>query len=148
MSNVNMTVKFLLPAIALGLSTIIVLPATAQSSLQGVETLEHLVPEHLARGEADKLNLSADQKAKIKRIREESRDQIQRILTTDQQNQWKAAQQQGKKGREIMRSLNLSDKQKSDIRAIQKATKQRIEEVLTPEQREKMRQRSRAKRNA
>ncbi len=154
-----MNAKFLLPEIALGLSVlslsaIVLLPEAARASSPTLKQQApgHLAPEPmavdlLARGEDDKLNLSADQKIKNKRIREESRDQIQRILTTDQQNQWKAAQQQGQKGREVMPSLNLSDSQKNQIRAIQKVTKERIEALLTPEQREKMRQRSRSRRS-
>ncbi len=127
-----MHVRTVLAAIALTLTTMAPLPVLAQTGQPTVE-------RH-ARGKLNNLNLSADQKAQIKRIREDSRSKIQQILTTDQKNQWMTARQQGKKMKEIMQSLNLSDTQKSQIREIQKAARTQMNGILTPEQRQQIRQ--------
>lgn len=131
--NIQMNTKVLLAAISLALSTTATLPVFAQSGVPAVE--------HHARGRGNTLNLSADQKVKIKRIREESREKIQRLLTTEQKNQWAAAKQQGLKGKAIMQSLNLSDAQKAQIREIKKAARTQMDALLTPEQRQQIRQR-------
>jgi periplasmic protein CpxP/Spy len=131
--NTQMNVKVLLAAIALVLSTTATLPVFAQSGVPSVE-------QH-ARGKGNTLNLSADQKAKIKRIRDESREKIQVILTTEQKNQWTAAKQQGRKGKDIMQSLNLSETQKAQIREIKKAARVQMNLLLTPEQQQQIRQR-------
>jgi len=113
------------------------------------------------------LNLSSDQKAQIKKIHDDTRNQIQAVLTRKQQDQLKAAmaerkaqrqqrqaqrqQGQGQEGQEqhregrgkkgdIFASLNLSEKQKDDIKKIRESAKQQIQAVLTREQQEQMKQ--------
>ncbi|MBO1059068.1 MAG: P pilus assembly/Cpx signaling pathway, periplasmic inhibitor/zinc-resistance associated protein [Dolichospermum sp. JUN01] len=110
------------------------------------------------RGQFQKLNFTTEQKAKIKEIRNNTRAQIETVLTTEQKNQLKSkkderkAQRQqgqgqeqrregrGKKG-DIFDSLNLTETQKNQIKQIKESSKQQIDAVLTPQQQEQMKQR-------
>jgi periplasmic protein CpxP/Spy len=79
------------------------------------------------------LNLTDEQKAKIKQIREATKQQIDAILTSEQKEQRRIAREQNKKPR-----LNLTDDQKAKIKAIRQDSKAQIEAVLTPEQKQKL----------
>jgi len=105
------------------------------------------------RGPFKHLNLTSEQKAKMKEIHTNTRAQVDAILTTEQKNKLKAAmekrkaerqQRQGqhhsgheKKG-DIFNSLNLTDKQKDQIKQIHESEKQKIQALLTPQQQEQM----------
>lgn len=97
-------------------------PAVAESTHQG-------------RGfkKLDQLNLTDEQKAKIKQIREATKQQIDAILTAEQKEQRRVAREQNKKTR-----LNLTEDQKAKIKAIRQDSKAQIEAVLTPEQKQKL----------
>ena len=104
------------------------------------------------KGQFQKLNLTTEQKAKIKEIRNNTRAQIETVLTTEQKNQLKskkderkAQRQQGQQGQEqrregrgqkgdIFDSLNLTETQKNQIKQIKESSKQQIDAVLTPQQ--------------
>lgn len=86
------------------------------------------------------LNLTADQKAKMKAIRESTRRQIESILTADQKAQLETERSQGTKRRPDWRSLNLTAEQKAQMKSIRQASEKQIESVLTPTQLEQMRQ--------
>ena len=99
------------------------------------------------RGPFKHLNLTSEQKAKIKEIQTNTRAQIQAVLTTEQKNQLKTAmekrkaerqQRQGqgqnqerreKKG-DIFNSLNLTDKQKDQIKQIHDSERQKMQAIL------------------
>ena len=111
------------------------------------------------KGQFQKLNLTTEQKAKIKEIRNNTRAQIETVLTTEQKNQLKskkderkAQRQQGQQGQEqrregrgqkgdIFDSLNLTETQKNQIKQIKESSKQQIDAVLTPQQQEQIKQR-------
>jgi Spy/CpxP family protein refolding chaperone len=113
------------------------------------------------RGPFKHLNLTSEQKAKIKEIQTNTRAQIQAVLTTEQKNQLKTAmekrkaerqQGQGQQGQEqrregrgkkgdIFASLNLTETQKKQIKQIKESSKQQINAVLTPQQQAQMQQR-------
>ncbi|MBW4472364.1 MAG: hypothetical protein KME45_18620 [Stenomitos rutilans HA7619-LM2] len=95
------------------------------------------------------LNLTAEQKAQLKQIRESTRSQIDAVLTPEQKAQIAAAKQQRqagqpgqrvKKARGVWASLNLSADQKAKIQAIRQDAKQQRDAVLTPEQRQQLEQ--------
>lgn len=92
------------------------------------------------------LNLSDDQKAQLKQIRESTRSQIESILTPEQKAQLDAAKQQrqpgqrGQKARGIWASLNLTADQKAQIKTIRQDAKQKMDAVLTAEQRQQLEQ--------
>lgn len=111
------------------------------------------------RGPFKHLNLTSEQKAKMKEIQTNTRAQIDAILTTEQKNQLKTAmekrkaqRQQGPQGQEqrregrgkkgdIFASLNLTETQKKQIKQIKESSKQQINAVLTPQQQAQMQQR-------
>jgi periplasmic protein CpxP/Spy len=124
---------FLIPgAIALLLSAMPMLTVHAQDA--------NPVAPKLAQRLANKLNLTADQKAKIKTIRENKRAQIDAVLTADQRAQLESVRAEAKKAGRGLRSLNLNDDQKAKIKTIMQASRQEIESILTPAQLEQMRQ--------
>ncbi|AKG23880.1 hypothetical protein [Calothrix sp. 336/3] len=95
------------------------------------------------------LGLSPEQKAKIKAIRQATREEIQKRLTPEQRQQWQTMKQNrqgGKKG-EGWRSLNLSETQKTEIRQLMESQKSQINAVLTEEQRQKLEQSRQARRD-
>ncbi|MBD2269190.1 Spy/CpxP family protein refolding chaperone [Anabaena sp. FACHB-1391] len=105
------------------------------------------------RGLFKHLNLTSEQKAKMKEIHTNTRAQVDAILTTEQKNQLKTAmekrkaerqQRQGqhhsgheKKG-DIFNSLNLTDKQKDQIKQIHDSERQKMQAILTPQQQAQM----------
>ena len=90
--------------------------------------------EH-AGGWERKLNLSDDQKAQIKQIHESTKEQINVILTSDQQ-----AEKQQARLQHTRPNLNLSDDQKAQIKAIRQKSFSQIKAVLTPEQQQQFQQ--------
>jgi len=113
-------------------------------------------------GKWDKLNLSDTQKASLKKIHDETRTQMQAVLTTEQQAQLKTLmearkqersqrQNQGQKPEagqahqghgknNLWASLNLTDAQKAKIKSIKEAQKSRMQAVFTPQQQQQMQQ--------
>jgi periplasmic protein CpxP/Spy len=88
------------------------------------------------------LNLTQEQKDKMKEIRENTRTQIQGILTAEQQQQFQAAMQSGQRQRrgQVFASLNLTEEQKTKIREVMQTSKQNMRAVLTPEQQQQLEQ--------
>ncbi|AFZ28820.1 hypothetical protein Glo7428_0211 [Gloeocapsa sp. PCC 7428] len=87
------------------------------------------------------IELSAEQQAQMEQIRNETRTQIEAVLTPEQRQQWQAATQNGQRRRGAMASLNLSEAQRTQIRQIMQSSKERVTAVLTPEQRQQIEQR-------
>ncbi len=115
----------LLPgAIALMLAAAPVLPSLTYSAAAAPNRVERQ-----ARGGMQKLNLSDDQKAKIKQIRETARQRMQAVLTEDQKTQMQQARQQRQRPK-----LNLSDDQKAQLKAIRQDTENQIRGVLNADQ--------------
>jgi len=87
------------------------------------------------------LNLTDAQKAQMKQIREQTSAKIVGLLSSDQQKQFKAANQGGHESpMKELRSLNLSADQKQKVREILSTQRQQIQAILTPEQQAKMKQ--------
>ncbi|MBS9389224.1 MAG: P pilus assembly/Cpx signaling pathway, periplasmic inhibitor/zinc-resistance associated protein [Dolichospermum sp. WA123] len=111
------------------------------------------------KGQFQKLNLTPEQKAKMKEIGRSTRAQIEAVLTPEQKTKLQAAmaerkaqrqaqrqqgqgerqERRGKKG-DIFASLNLTETQKNQIKQIRESSKQQMQAVLTPEQQAKMKQ--------
>ncbi len=123
-------------AIAVVLATAPMLPTFAQSAPTDSSGNNRLVIERLG----DKLNLTEDQKAKIKQIRESTRAQIETVLTDEQKAKLRAAREEGQKMRKDMASLNLTDDQKAKIRSIRQEAKKQMDAVLTDQQRQQLQQ--------
>ncbi|MBW4690509.1 MAG: hypothetical protein KME27_01945 [Lyngbya sp. HA4199-MV5] len=138
----NLKRFLLLPgALALALSLVTpMLPVGAQSPAPAAD-------QYQKRGV--NLNLTDEQKAQLKQIRESTRSQIDAVLTPEQKAQLAAAKQQrqegqpgqrAKKARGVWASLNLTADQKTKIQAIRQDAKQQMDTVLTPEQRQQLEQ--------
>ncbi|OUL20233.1 hypothetical protein BV372_33165 [Nostoc sp. T09] len=98
----------------------------------GIATASDRIPD---------LNLTDTQKAKAKQIGEQTQAKILALLTSDQQEKFKAAiQSQQESPMRVLRSLNLSAEQKQQIREIQRNQRQEFQAILTPEQQAKMKQ--------
>ncbi|MBW4667885.1 MAG: P pilus assembly/Cpx signaling pathway, periplasmic inhibitor/zinc-resistance associated protein [Cyanomargarita calcarea GSE-NOS-MK-12-04C] len=87
----------------------------------------------------ERLGLTDAQKTQLKEIRENSKSQIEAILTPAQREQLKTAIQSGERKRGFA-SLNLTSEQKTQIREIKQSSRQKMEAVLTPEQQEQLKQ--------
>lgn len=102
-------------------------------------------------GKWAKLNLTDAQKEQMRQIKQETRAQIQEVLTPEQRAQMETMKQnrqgqngqgQARQGRRggMMAALNLTAEQEASIKQIMQSQKARMEQVLTPEQRQQMEQ--------
>lgn len=121
------TLLFVPGAIALTLFGFAVAPAIAQLESAPAQV-------EMQRG-LRQLNLSDTQKAQMKQVREETKAQIEQVLTPEQRTQMQALKQSGGKKRGAMSSLNLSETQKQQIRQIRESSQQKIQAILTNDQR-------------
>jgi periplasmic protein CpxP/Spy len=88
------------------------------------------------------LNLTDTQKQQLKTIRQNTRQQIQSVLTEEQRTKLESAGQSGQSSdrKAVMKSLNLTDTQKQQMRDIRKKSQEQVLAILTPEQRSKFAQ--------
>ncbi len=88
------------------------------------------VPAHAGKwGGMKSLNLTTDQKAQIKQIREAAKQEMDNIFTPEQKTLRQQARQQHQRVK-----LNLTADQKAQIKTLRQKTRSQIEAVLTPEQ--------------
>jgi periplasmic protein CpxP/Spy len=140
------TLSFMAAALAL---TVTAIPFAAQAQ----QTSPSAQPgkQFAEKGAWQKLGLTDAQKTEIQKIRRDTRAEMDKVLTTEQKQQLKAAmearrnqspQQRGeRKGKkEPFASLNLTEAQKTRISEIKKSSKQKMQAVLTPTQREQLKQ--------
>ena len=129
--------------------TLITTPFAVQA--QNNPPLPQLDQELQERGPFKHLNLTSEQKAKMKEIHTNTRAQVDAILTTEQKNKLKAAMEKRKAERQqrqhhsghekkgdIFNSLNLTDKQKDQIKQIHESERQKMQAILTPQQQAQM----------
>jgi periplasmic protein CpxP/Spy len=86
------------------------------------------------------INLTEEQKNKLKEIQQETRSQVDEILTSEQVDDFKQAMQEGKNPPDAMKSLNLSSEQKQKMRELMVSQRGKLDDILTDEQREKLRE--------
>jgi Spy/CpxP family protein refolding chaperone len=131
MSGVVM--KFKLSALIAGIAAI---------AITAAPTVVQAEPNN-SRMNGAELNLTTEQKAQLQQIGQETRSQMESVLTPQQREQLKAnASQAPRTGNRqaATAQLNLSDEQISKIQQIRKSSEERMQAVLTPEQLEKIRQ--------
>ena len=87
---------------------------------------------------AEQLNLSAQQKNKIRGIYASRTRQIDQVLTPQQKEKFQAERKSGKKTSEALNSLNLNGDQKKKILAIIQKTNQDIRASLDNNQQQKL----------
>jgi periplasmic protein CpxP/Spy len=108
-------------------------------------------PDFPTPGEVDKenrLNLTPEQKARLKSIREAKREEMLGILTNEQKDKLRAGVQNGQRPPQVFASLNLTDEQKEQMKEIMTSAKSEISEILTPEQLQKLEEMRSKKRGA
>src|SRR5687768_15777143 len=130
-----MKIKFipvLVSAIALGLGTVPVLTSIAQAQDAGAPTQARPMKGRMMQD----LNLTADQQARIKQIHEETRAQMDAILTPTQRQQLQDAKAQARANpgqrmqrRGMKQALNLTEEQKTRMRELKQAAKEQISAV-------------------
>lgn len=96
-------------------------------------------------GQRSQLNLSDAQKQQLRQIEQDTRTQMQAVLTSEQQEKLKTLIQQNRQGnrqkhQDVWSQLNLSDAQKTKIQEIRQAQKTQMDAVFTPEQKQQMQQ--------
>ncbi|MBW4622126.1 MAG: hypothetical protein KME17_22580 [Cyanosarcina radialis HA8281-LM2] len=131
-------------ATAIALSIGSSLPAFAQSTAPTAPSPSY------RKGRLDFLNLTPDQQTRIQQIRQNTRTQIENILTAEQkaqlqrerENRGNSPAEGGRKKRGWgFESLNLTAQQRAQIDAVKQSSKAQIEAVLTPQQRLQLEQR-------
>ena len=123
-------IPLLAGAIALSVTTSLPLTAQMQPSQQ------QLAPVRDSKYKG--IQLTEQQKAQMQAIREQTRSQIQAVLTLEQRQQFQAAMGSGQKRRSAFADMNLSEQQKTQIREIMQSAKTQAEAVLTPAQRQQL----------
>ncbi|AFZ59556.1 P pilus assembly/Cpx signaling pathway, periplasmic inhibitor/zinc-resistance associated protein [Anabaena cylindrica FACHB-243] len=107
--------------------------------------------EFAEKGPWQKLGLTDAQKTRMQEIRRNARAEMEKVLTTEQKEQLKAAMQarkeQGSQGqgrgqwkKDGFAGLNLTEAQKTRMREIKESSKQQMQAVLTPAQQEQLKQ--------
>jgi protein CpxP len=96
-------------------------------------------------GKRSQLNLSDAQKQQLRQIEQDTRTQMQAVLTAEQQEKLKTLIQQNRQGnhqkhQDVWSQLNLSDAQKTKIQEIRQAQKTQMDAVFTAEQKQQMQQ--------
>jgi periplasmic protein CpxP/Spy len=95
------------------------------------------------RGMWQQLGLTEAQQAQIQTIRQNTRAEMEKILTEEQREQLRTSMQDGgmqnRRNRQgKFASLNLTEEQKTQMRQLMQSQKAQIEAVLTPEQKAQM----------
>jgi putative peptidoglycan lipid II flippase len=85
-----------------------------------------------------KMNFSSEQKQQIKELLIEDRQQIDAVLTKEQQQKTIAMQSRNRAVNQEWKKLNLTATQKAKMKAIRDAKKQELNSILTPEQQAKI----------
>lgn len=124
-------IPLLAGAIALTVSTTV--PVTAQA-----QPTQQRQPGQAQKGPYKGIELTEQQKAQMQTIRQNTRTQIEGILTPEQRAQFQAAIGSGQKRRSAYADMNLSEQQQSQIREIMQSAKTQTEAVLTPAQRQQL----------
>ena len=131
-------------AIVLGAAAI-PFAVNAQANSSGQQLLAQAQPDQRQgkEGKWAKLNLTDAQKQQMRQIKQETRAQMQNILTPEQQATLQAAMQNGQgRNRQAWKQVkeSLNDDQKAQMRTLMEQQKARIEAILTDEQKQQLEQ--------
>ena len=84
------------------------------------------------------VNLSQTQKDQFDQLRQQTRSQINAIVTSEQQQQFFNALQNGQGLRGAIAAANLSDQQRTQVRQVLQASRSQAAEILPPQQRQQI----------
>ena len=124
-----MKIKFLLP----GLLALVVVGAPLFAINAAVAKQDPAAASQKKPNMEQRLNLSADQKAKMQKIRQETQKQVEAVLNREQRDKYATARKTMKPGK-ALQSLNLSKDQRAKLKSILDGAKKQISGVLTKEQ--------------
>ncbi|MBD2461594.1 Spy/CpxP family protein refolding chaperone [Oscillatoria sp. FACHB-1407] len=88
----------------------------------------------------EELDLTPDQQTQLAQIRENTRSELEALLTPDQREQFRTTLQNGSSFRSAVRSMNLSEDQRTQLRSIFQSTQEQVTAILTEEQRQQVRE--------
>ncbi|AFY58005.1 hypothetical protein Riv7116_5637 [Rivularia sp. PCC 7116] len=86
------------------------------------------------------IEFSDEQKEKLKEVNQEARSRMSEILTSEQQDDLRAAVDAGTNPQEAIKTLNLSNKQKNNLEKVQKWQRKQVLGILDNEQKRKIMQ--------
>ena len=84
------------------------------------------------------VEITQQQQNQLDEIRRDTRAQIEKILTPEQRQQFKAAIESRQGERSPFAGINLSEDQKTKLQGIVQSAQYRAEAILTPEQRQQI----------
>ncbi|HEY9646756.1 MAG TPA: Spy/CpxP family protein refolding chaperone [Chroococcidiopsis sp.] len=88
----------------------------------------------------EELNLTESQRTQLEQIHQNTRTQIENLLTEQQRQQVRSAIESGSNPREAMRAANLTTEQRDQVRSIMEAAREQSQSVFTDEQRAQLEQ--------
>ena len=86
------------------------------------------------------VELTQQQKTQMNEIRRDTRARIEKLLTPQQQEQFKTALQSRQGGQAAFAAMKLSPEQQNQLQGILQSAQARAEAILTPEQRQQLQQ--------
>jgi protein CpxP len=87
------------------------------------------------------LDLTPEQQAELETLWDNTRSQVEAVLTPQQQSQLQTSLETGTPHRQAFRELDLSDEQRQAVREIMADSRETGQAILTPEQQQQLRQR-------
>lgn len=136
-----MKIKFMLPIVAgalsvsLAVAPIAAVHAQTSNQPQTTETSEDITETFPV---LEGVNLTEEQKVQLEEVGQETRAQMEDILSDEQRSQFRETFEQGGTFREAMESANITSDQKSQIRAAIQSSRSKIQKIITPEQRRQL----------
>ncbi|MDX2211919.1 MAG: Spy/CpxP family protein refolding chaperone [Oculatellaceae cyanobacterium bins.114] len=86
----------------------------------------------------EELNLTPEQQTQLNQIRQNTRSELEALLTEDQRAQFRSTLESGNGFREAIAAMNLSSEQQTQLRAIFQSAREQAATVLTDEQRQQV----------
>ncbi|MCU0565762.1 MAG: Spy/CpxP family protein refolding chaperone [Oculatellaceae cyanobacterium Prado106] len=87
----------------------------------------------------EQLNLTADQESQLVRIRQNTRAQLESILSESQRQSFKTTLEQGGSFRSAVAAMNLTEEQRTQLRTVFQSVRTEASTILTTEQRQQIR---------
>ncbi|NJN87206.1 MAG: hypothetical protein HC881_14035 [Leptolyngbyaceae cyanobacterium SL_7_1] len=88
----------------------------------------------------EQLNLTDTQRTQLEQIWQETRAEMEAILSVEQREQFRSTFENGGNFREAAAAMNLTDEQRTELRSIMSSTRDEAAAVLTDEQRQELRE--------
>ncbi len=133
------TLSLIAGAFAVAL-TAIPFAAKANTNLHTPLQIAQTLPHSGRREFFKSLGLSDSQKAQLKQIRQATHEQIQQIITPEQQQAFKTAMQNHQGFKAARQAMNLTPQQQSDLKALRISSREQMKAVLTPDQQTQLEQ--------